>query len=115
MINTLNIGSKISTLRKEKGWSQGDLAKQSGVFREMIGNYERNANTPSIEVLINLAKVFNVSVDYIIGEGELAALDKELLKRIEDIEKLDEATKQHLFFLIDNIIQNYKTKKAFNK
>jgi len=58
---------------------------------------------------------FNVSVDYIIGEGELAALDKDLLKRIEDIEKLDEATKQHLFFLIDNVIQNYKTKKAFNK
>lgn len=59
--------------------------------------------------------MFNVSVDYIIGEGELAALDKDLLKRIEDIEKLDEATKQHLFFLIDNVIQNYKTKKAFNK
>jgi len=59
--------------------------------------------------------VFNVSVDYIIGESELAALDKDLLKRIEDFEKLDEATKQHLFFLIDNVIQNYKTKKAFNK
>ena len=36
-------------------------------------------------------------------------------KRIEDIEKLDEDTKKHLFFLIDNVIQNYKTKKAFNK
>jgi len=56
-----------------------------------------------------------VSVDFLIGEGELAALDKELLKRIEDIEKLDEDTKKHLFFLIDNVIQNYKTKKAFNK
>jgi len=85
------------------------------VSRTIIGNYERNANTPSIEVLIKLAKVFNVSVDYIIGEGELAALDKDLLKRIDDIEKLDDATKQHLFFLIDNLIQNYKTKKAFNK
>ncbi|WP_199750625.1 hypothetical protein [Gynurincola endophyticus] len=54
-------------------------------------------------------------VDFLIGEGELAALDKDLLKRIEDIEKLDEDTKKHLFFLIDNVIQNYKTKKAFNK
>lgn len=65
--------------------------------------------------MIKLAKVFNVSVDYIIGEGELAALDKDLLERIEDTKKLDKATKQHLFFLIDNVIQNYKTKKAFNK
>jgi hypothetical protein len=65
-------------------------------------------------VLLKLAKVFNVSVDYLIGKGELSAFDKDLLKRIVDIEKLDEATKQHLFFLIDNVIQNYKTKKAFN-
>lgn len=42
-------------------------------------------------------------------------LDKELLKRIKDIERLDNDTKQHLFFLIDYVIQNYKTKKAFAK
>lgn len=111
----LNIGERITQLRKQQNLSQDELAKKAEVSRTIIGNYERNANTPSIEVLIKLAKVFNVSVDYIIGEGELAALDKDLLKRIEDIEKLDEATKQHLFFLIDNVIQNYKTKKAFNK
>ncbi len=47
------------------------------------------------------------------GEGKLSALNKDLLKRIEDIESLDSETKQHLFFLIDNVIQNFKTKKAF--
>lgn len=57
----------------------------------------------------------NVSVDFLIGEGELSAFDKDLLKRIEDIEKLDNDTKQHLFFLMDNVIQNFKTKKAFSK
>jgi hypothetical protein len=51
----------------------------------------------------------------LIREGQLSAFDKDLLKRIEDIEKLDAETKQHLFFLIDNVIQNYKTKKAFDK
>mgnify|MGYP000562899107 CR=1 FL=1 len=39
--------------------------------------------------------------------------DKEVLKRIEDIENLDEETKSKLFFLIDNVIQNFKTKQAF--
>lgn len=111
----LNIGERITQLRKQQNLSQDELAKKAGVSRTIIGNYERNTNRPSIEVLIKLAKVFNVSVDFLIGEGELAALDKDLLKRIEDIEKLDEDTKKHLFFLIDNVIQNYKTKKAFNK
>lgn len=58
--------------------------------------------------------VFNVSVDFLSGEGELSSYDKELLKRLEEIEKLDQTTKEHLFFLIDNVIQNYKTKKAFS-
>lgn len=61
---------------------------------------------------MKLARVFNVSVDFLIGEGQLSALDRDLLKRIEDIEKLDPDTRKHLFFLIDNVIQNYKTKKA---
>lgn len=109
----LNIGEQITQLRKQNNLSQEELAKRAKVSRTIIGNYERNANTPSIEVLIKLARVFNVSVDYIIGEGQLSALDKDVLKRIEDIEELDPETKKHLFFLIDNVIQNSKTKKAF--
>lgn len=109
----LNIGEQITLLRKQQNLSQDELAKKVGVSRTIIGNYERNANTPSIEVLVKLAKVFNVTVDFLVGEGELSAFDKDVLKRIEDIEKLDSNTKQHLFFLIDNIIQNFKTKKAF--
>jgi len=109
----LNIGERITQLRRQFNLSQEDLAKKIGVSRTIIGNYERNTNTPSIEVLIKIAKTFNVTVDYIIGEGELSSYDKEVLKRIEDINKLDNDTKEHLFFLVDNVIQNFKTKKAF--
>ncbi len=38
-----------------------------------------------------------------------------VLKRIEDIEQLDQKTPKNLFFLIDNVIQNFKTKQAFGK
>jgi transcriptional regulator with XRE-family HTH domain len=109
----LNIGERITQLRKQQNLSQDELAKKAEVSRTIIGNYERNTNSPSIEVLIKLARVFNVSVDFLIGEGQLSALDKGLMKRVEDIENLDPDTKQHLFFLIDNVIQNFKTKKAF--
>ena len=109
----LNIGEKIITLRKRDNLSQADLAKKIGASRTIVGNYERNANTPSIEMILKIAKVFDVSVDYIIGEGTMSRFDKDVLKRIEDIEKLDEDTKSKLFFLIDNVIQNFKTKRAF--
>ncbi|HOY38822.1 MAG TPA: helix-turn-helix transcriptional regulator [Bacteroidales bacterium] len=111
----LYIGDKIIQLRKLRNLSQTDLAQKVEASRTIIGNYERNENTPSIEMIIKISKVFNVSVDYIIGEGVLSQYDKEVLKRIDDIEKLDDETKNKMFFLIDNIIQNFKTKQAFAK
>ncbi len=110
----LDIGSKIINLRKKQNLSQSDLAKKVDVSRTIIGNYERNENTPSVDILLKIAKVFDVSVDYLIGEGQLSTYDKEVLKRIDDIEQLDDDTKSKLFFLIDNVIQNFKTKKAFS-
>lgn len=108
------IGEKIVQLRKQHNLSQADFAKKIGVSRTIVGNYERNTNMPSVEILLKMANVFNVSVDYMIGEGELSSYDKQVLKRIKDIEELDNDTKQHLFFLIDNVIQNFKTKRAFS-
>lgn len=108
-----DIGSKIAQLRKKKDLSQTDFAKAIGASRTMVGNYERNINAPSIEMIVNIAKVLDVSVDYLIGDGKLAHYDKEVLKRIEDIQQLDEETRQKLFFLIDNVVQNYKTRRAF--
>lgn len=109
----MNIGNKITLLRKGLGISQAELAKSVGASRTIIGNYERDINTPSIEMVLKLAKTFNVSTDYLIGDGQLARYDKKVLKRIEDIEQLDSDTQSKLFFLIDNIIQNFKTKQAF--
>ena len=113
MSNILNIGSKISTLRKEKNWSQGDLAQQIEASREIIGKYERNENLPSIEMVTKMAKAFGVTVDFLIGEGENASYDKETVDRINDIQKMDINTKGILFNVIDTYIQNFKTKQAF--
>jgi transcriptional regulator with XRE-family HTH domain len=111
----MDIGNKITELRKQHNFSQTELAKQLGASRTIVGNYERNENTPSIDMILKLSKVFNVSVDYLVGEGQLANYDKEVLKRIEDIEQLDKETQNKLFFLIDNVVQNFKTKQAFAK
>lgn len=106
----LDIGSKIIALRKKFNISQSELAKRVDVSRTIIGNYERNENTPSIDILLKIAKEFNVSVDFLIGEGELSSYDKEVLKRINDIEHLPEEDKQHVFYLIDNVVKAVKLK-----
>lgn len=60
-----------------------------------------------------MARLFDVSVDYLTGEGQLSAFDKETVKCIEAIESLDTDTRRHLFFLIDNVVQNFRTRQAF--
>ena len=115
MSNTLNIGNKISLLRKEKGWSQGNLAEQIEASREIVGKYERNENLPSVEMTLKIAKAFGITVDFLLGEGEYATYDKDTMDRIKSIQKMDAGTKNILFNVIDTYIQNFKTKQAFAK
>ena len=109
----VNTGDKITALRKLKKWSQGDLAEAIGASRDIIGKYERGDNSPSIEMALKLAKVFEVPLDYLIGDGKYADYNKDTIKRLEDIEDLDSDTKNLLFTVIDTFLRDYKTRQAY--
>ena len=66
-------------------------------------------------MVAKMARAFGVEVDYLIGEGENASYDKETVDRINNIQKMDDSTKNVLFNVIDTYIQNHKTKQAFVK
>ncbi|WP_202405916.1 hypothetical protein [Hufsiella ginkgonis] len=72
-------------------------------------------HSPSIEVIARLAKAFEVSVDYLLGEGLNASYDKEMIKRLDELESLPEEEKRRIFEYIDLIIRDYKTKKNYGK
>jgi transcriptional regulator with XRE-family HTH domain len=97
----MSITKIMADLRKEKNWSQTDLATNSGVSREMIGKYERGDAVPSIEAAKKIADAFAVSLDYLIGEGQNASFDKATLKRLQDVQKLSSEDKNHVFALLD--------------
>ncbi len=68
------------------------------IHQKQISAYERGRNTPSTEVLIKLADIFDVSLDYLAfeAEGQSAKVnikDRELLRRFEEIDKLSEKDK----------------------
>ena len=111
----LTIGDKIIQLRKAKSWSQEDLAKQIQSSRVMIGKYERGDNTPSLDVIVKLAKAFDVTTDYLIGVGENASFDKEMLKRLDEMERLPETERQKIFQYIDLVIRDSKARQAYTQ
>lgn len=110
----MNVGKCIAELRKKHSFSQSDLAKKTGISQVMVGKYERGDAIPSIEVSKKIADAFEVSLDYLVGEGVNASFDKKTVQRLQDILNLDTDTQNVLFRLIDTMIRDAKAKKAYS-
>ena len=87
--------------------TQKEAAEMIGVNDYQLGNYETNRSQPSLEVLKKMSKVYNVSIDRMLGnnvlknnlpstEEEQVYMDQsDLLNKLNDIvEKLKEANKK---------------------
>ncbi len=57
-------------LRAEKNATQDEIAKQLGVKRYTYAKWEQGRAEPSIIDLINLSKIYNCSIDYIVGNSD---------------------------------------------
>ena len=110
----MTIGEHIMLLRKQKGLSQAELGKAIGTSGDIVGRYERDIMSPSIEVIIKMADALEVSLDYLVGKTNLQ-LDKKTLNRLEEIGKLNDDARQYIFDHVDLMIRDFKTKKAYAK
>jgi transcriptional regulator with XRE-family HTH domain len=111
----VSISERITSLRKAKSWSQEELGAKIDSSRVMIGKYERGDNLPSIEVIVKMAKAFDVSVDFLLGEGLNATYDKEMVRRLDELENLPVEERKQVFHYMDLIIRDYKTKATYSK
>lgn len=77
-----------------------------------IGKYERDEMIPSTEAAKKLAKILDTSVAYLLGETEKVDLFKDpaMLKRLNELEKLDEKNKSHILSVLDGFLQSVKLK-----
>ena len=87
------LGARIQELRVAFGWSQVELAKRLGVAKQTVSNWENDNIQPSIEMLVRLARQFNVTTDYLLG--------LENIPRIS-VDGLSENVIAHISLLIDD-------------
>lgn len=64
------LAEQIASLRKQAGMSQQQLANKLMVVPSTIGMYEQGRRIPSIDILIQMAEVFQVSLDFLITGGD---------------------------------------------
>lgn len=63
----VDFGNNLKTLRLKKNWTQAQLAQKLGITESVISAYETGIRLPSYDILIHIAKIFNVSTDYLLG------------------------------------------------
>ena len=77
----MTFGEKLQALRRERGWSQEDLASEIPISRQAVSKWESSAAVPDTENVLRLSDIFGVSTDYLLreeltGDGDLPAVKR---------------------------------------
>lgn len=75
---------RIKALREARGWTQAELARRLSITRNGVNSWEQGLSMPSPACLVDLAKLFSVSTDYLLGVERLETVNVTGLKE-EDI------------------------------
>ncbi|MCP4049758.1 MAG: helix-turn-helix transcriptional regulator [bacterium] len=107
-MTTLTFGEKLMLLRKKKSISQKKLAELLGIAIQNMPRYEKDDYLPKPEILIKLADIFGVSIDYLLIDSHqnpepMNILDTELLQLVKAIDNLNENEKNRL----KNLVKSY--------
>ena len=62
---------RIKALREARGWTQAELAWRLSITRNGVNSWEQGLSMPSPACLVDLAKLFSVSTDYLLGVERL--------------------------------------------
>ena len=93
MINALN--ENIKTLRIARNYNQVEFAKQLGVTKQCVSNWENDNVVPSIDMLIKIADLFKVTTDFLLGRSN---------KKTLDISGLTEEQAGHISLIVNDFI-----------
>lgn len=78
------LGMRITLLRVGRSWSQAELSRQLGVSASAIGMYEQGRREPSLDLVVQLARTFGVTTDYLLT-GETPLFEPATLQELPSI------------------------------
>lgn len=66
---------RIKALREARGWTQAELARRMNITRNGVNSWEQGLSMPSPACLVDLARLFSVSTDYLLGVERLETVN----------------------------------------
>ena len=71
------LAQRLRQLRDEFHYTQQEVAIYSDITEQAYQNYERMTREPKLEILIRIADLYNVSLDYLVGRTDYRAISKQ--------------------------------------
>jgi transcriptional regulator with XRE-family HTH domain len=96
-------GERIARLREKHGLTQEELAGKLGITRASLSHYETSRREPDYDTITNIASLFRVSTDYLLGRTNQAdlQLDTEVRHFVNSLELSDETILNQFTLTID--------------
>ena len=95
MVKTMTFGEKLKEVRKKTGLTQEELAELIGISRAAVAKWETDKGLPDIENLKAIARLLDVSIDYLLDDG--SSIDLSVTKKAIDLEKYGNGKKLSRF------------------
>lgn len=112
----MTIGERLKELRKECKLTQIELAEKLNVNYQTVARIEKNQREPSIDILLKMCQIFNVSSDYLLGKTKTKSIqDYTLEKNVKKIEHVKSNAKKYIeehYTSLDDI-EKANLEKAF--
>lgn len=109
----MKFSKRLTELRKQKGFSQEELAKKVKIHPNIIGRYERGETSPALDVAFKLADILGVSLDYLTGKSDVL-IDKALLDKLMMIHNMPTSDREHILFALDAMLRDAKARLAYS-
>ncbi|MBI5440828.1 MAG: helix-turn-helix transcriptional regulator [Deltaproteobacteria bacterium] len=112
-----SLGARLKQLRKEKGWTQKELASRVGIRFSQLNKYESGLHAPPLDKLLELAATLTTGVDYLLtGDrgGDTPLRDTRLLERFRALEDFAPEDRETVVKLIDAMIVKQRVEGALS-
>ena len=109
----MNFPERLSTLRKERGFTQQSLADSVDIHVSQIRRYENGQTQPTLDVIRKLAISLAVSADLLIFDKDEREPREELKRQFEALGQFDDEEIKIVKALLESLILKHNAKRAF--
>jgi transcriptional regulator with XRE-family HTH domain len=109
------VGGRIKQLRKQRGWTQKELAKHLEGSYQQLNKYESGIHAPPLDKLAQLADALNTTIDYLITgqvSDDTPLHDKRLLQKFKLLEGFDASQQETVINVIDAMIAKHQMEQT---